>query len=526
MEIFFLSIFILLFTFPLEVHRWSIIFFFIIPIFFLFKKEIKVPKPSSLTSFFLLTLFLSALLNRFTYLSLLPLSYIIILISFYIFAIQMEKENLLKFTLFSSLPAIFYGFYQKFFLFSGYLNTVENLNNIPFLLKARMVERLKEGRVFSLSPLPTSFCFYLSIISILSLGIGFIERKKFKKILYFSLSSLSLILMIFTKSFGGIVGLFGGLFIFLFIIGEKDLKIFIVLLIISISIISMIFSLRLDTLSTKNPLTLRISNWKIAIKVISEHPIFGVGLNNYTSFSLPLAKERSEATKYVHNFFLQFFAEGGIFSFTLLILVLFDWFSKFSKRISSTPLEASVLGALFSILFFNLIDIGIFFESFGFLTIIIFSFFEGREGCLKIEGRKLFLFTFLFILFLIFPLWTYFTEELIQSANLNMGRDISLAEKKLILAKKINPFHPKIYSYLSFIESKKGNLPLSLQYIEKSISLYPFSHSFYFEKGRILLRMGRYIEAYISIREAEKLNPTFVPYRDERKKIEDLIFRK
>ncbi len=520
-----LFIFILIFLYPIEVQHWSVIFFFLIPFVFFIKKEIKIPRPSVLMLFFLTTLLVLTLLNRFTYLSLLPLSYIVLLISFYIFTFQIDKSSLLKFTVFASLPAIFYGFYQKFFLFPNYPISEEELEGLSLLTRVRIIERLKEERIFSLFPLPTSFCFFLSIIFLVSIGLALSEKKLRARIFYSSITLLSLILMIFTKSFGGIVGLFGGFFIFLFIIGKKDLKILMVLLIISIAIISTIFYLRLDTLSTKNPLTLRLSNWKIALKVISEHPFFGVGLNNYTSFSLPLARERSEATKYAHNFFLQFFAETGIFCFMLMILTIFIWFFRPFKNISSSSLEASVWGALFSILFYNLIDIGISFESFGFLTIILFSFVEGRESCFKIEGRNLFIFTLFFTVFLLFPLWTYITEELVQNANLNMGIDISSSEKKLILARKINPFNPKIYSYLSFMESKKGNLLSSLQYIEKSISLYPYSHSFYFEKSVILLKMRRYLEAYLSLREAEKLNPTFVPYRDERKKLEDFLFK-
>lgn len=520
-----LSLLILIFLYPLEIHSWSIIFFFVIPFIFLTKKEISIPKPSVLLSFFLITLILESLLNRFTYFSLIPLSYGVLLMVFYTFTLQIERLNLLKFTVFASLPAIFYGFYQKFFLFSGYLRKTEELKGLPFLMKARLVERLKEGRVFSLFSLPTSFCFFLSVISLISLGLALRERKKKEKIFYFSISILSSILMIFTKSFGGILGLSGGFFIFLFLMGRRDFRILMIALIISIAVISTIFYLRVDTLSTKNPLTLRISNWKIAIKVISEHFLFGVGLNNYTSFSLPFARERAEATKYAHNFFLQFFAETGVLCFVLLLLVLFQWLYKVLKEIGEDPLEASVWGGLFSLLLYNLIDIGVYFESFGFLTAILLSSVNRNFENFIIQNRKKFFFTLIFFILLLFPLWTYVTEEFIDVANMSIGNDILYAEKNLKLAKKINPFNPKVYSYLSFIESEKGDLQLSLEYIEKSNSLYPYSHSLHFERAKILLKMGRYLEAYFSLREAEKLNPAFIPYRDERKKLEDFLFR-
>ncbi|GEM_PF-3287728 len=521
-----LFILILLFLYPTEVHKWSVLLFSLIPLFFLKEKEIKIPKLNLLLFLFFTTLISSLLLNRFTYFSLLPLSSIVLLTSFYIFTLQIEKIDLLKFTVFASLPSIFYGYYQKFFLFKSYLTNLENrVKGNPTLTDLRMMERLKEGRVFSLFPLPTSFCFFLSIIFLFSIGIALSEKRIRGKIFYFSIALLSLILMIFTKSFGGILGLSGGFFIFLFIIGRKDLKILLILLIISIAIMSTIFYLRFETLSTKNPLTLRISNWKIALRVISEHPLFGVGFGNYTSFSLPLAKERSEATKYAHNFFLQFFAEGGIFCFIFLIFLLFGWFKEVLKSISISAMDASVGGAIFSILLYNFIDIGIFFETFGFLTMLIFSFFAKEESIIRIQGRKKLLFTLFLFAILFFPFWTYLTEEFLQRANLNFGEDISYSEKILVLAKKINPFNPKVYSYLSFIESKKGNISLSLDYIDKSISLYPYSHSLYHEKSIILLKMRRYLEAYFSLREAEKLNPSFIPYRDERKNLEDFLFR-
>lgn len=518
-------IWVLIFLYPLEIHPWGVLFFFIIPFLFTIKKEIYYQKPSKLFTFFIIVFLAEALLNRFSYFSLLTLSYGALLLIFYTFTLQIEKTELLKFTIIASLPAILYGFYQKFFLFSKYLMEAENLKDFSPLIKVRMVERLKEGRVFSLFPLPTSFCFFLSVISLISFGLALWERGKKEKIFYFSLTALSAVLMIFTKSFGGIVGLSGGFFIFLFLIGKRDLRILIILLIISIAIISTIFYLRLDTFSTKNPLILRISNWKLALKIISEHPFFGVGLNNYSSFALSLAKERAEATKYAHNFFLQFLAETGIFCFVLFLLTFSWWFYRALKTISDTPLEASVWGALFSLFLYNLIDIGIFFESFGFLTMILLSFINRKFDFSIIKGEKKILFSFILFIPLLFPLWTYFTEEFIDRANLTLGNDILYAEKNLKLAERINPFNPKVYSYLSFIESEKGNLPLSLKHIERSISLYPYSHSLHFERSKILLKMGRYLEAYFSLREAERLNPTFIPYREERKKLEDFLFR-
>lgn len=521
-----LFIFILLFLYPAEVHKWSALLFFLIPVFFFIRNEIKIPKPSILLAFFLVTFLLLSLLNRLTYFSLVYLSYTVILISFFIFAFQLEKVEILKLTVLASLPAIFYGYYQKFFLFQDYLsNFNEKLKGFPHLAGSRIIERLKEGRVFSLFPLPTSFCFFLSIIFLFSIGIAFSQNKLKKKIFYLSIALLSLILMIFTKSFGGILGLSGGFFLFLFITGKKDLKILLILLIISIAIISTIFYLRFDTLSTKNPLTLRLSNWKIALRVISEHPLFGVGFGNFPSFSLPFAKERFEATKYAHNFFLHFFAEGGIFCIIFLLAVLFEWFDKVSKNISSTPLEASVWGALFSIFLYNFIDIGIFFESFGFLTMLIFSFLLKGENFLRIQGGKKLLFALSLFAILLFPSWTYLTEELLQRANLSFGENLAYSERILLLTKKINPFNPKVYSYLSFVESKKGNLLLSLEYLDRSISLYPYSHSLYYERSIILLKMRRHLEAYFFLKEAENMNPSFIPYRNERKDLEDFLFR-
>ncbi len=426
------------------------------------------------------------------------------------------------------MPSIIYGFYQKILLFSSdNLIPKEALKGLSFLTQARIIERLKEERVFSFFPLPTSFCSFLSVISLISIGLGIYSKDLKTKFFYFIVSFLSLILMVFTKSFGGIAGFFAGFFLFLFIMGKKDIKILIILAIIAISIISVVIYLRLDTLTTKNPVTLRLLNWNLALKVISFHPFFGVGLNNYLSFSLSLAKERVESSRYAHNFFLQFTAETGVLCTILLLILLINWTLSRVKDIKNEPVEASLWGAFVSILFYNMVDIGIYFESFGFLFLIIISSLSKREELLKeIKGRNVLLFSLLILCLLLFPIWTYFTEELIQSAGFELKDDISKAEKKLIFAMKINPFHPRIYSYLSFVESRKGNFPLSLEYLEKSISLYPFSHSLYFERGIILLKLGESFKAYLSFREAEKLNPSFISYKDEIKKLEDLIFKR
>ncbi|MGQ9619308.1 MAG: O-antigen ligase family protein [Candidatus Aminicenantia bacterium] len=358
------------------------------------------------------------------------------------------------------------------------------------------------------------------------IGLGSAEKKFKLKIFYYSMTVLSLILMVFTKSFGGILGFLAGFFLLMFLIGKRDLRILLIILTISVSIFSTIVYLRIETLETKNPLTLRLLNWNLAMRVISQHPFFGVGLGNYPSFSLQLAKKRTEATKYAHSFFLQLTAETGILCALLLFIVIFEWFRKRVKLISIDYCEAGVWSAILSLLIYNLIDIGIYFESFGILTVILISYLSNRNDYFEIRRLGKIIFSSALTIMIIFSCWVYITEDLIQKVSFEMGGDLSLAERHLIFTRKINPFNPKIYSYHSFIESKKDHLGSALEYIEKSISLYPYSHSLYYERGVIYLKLGEPIKAYLSIREAEKFNPTFSPYMEERKKLEDFLFRR
>jgi O-antigen ligase len=73
----------------------------------------------------------------------------------------------------------------------------------------------------------------------------------------------------------------------------------------------------------------RSSLWTVAVRVIEDHPIAGVGLNNFVAVSADYVREPgalsrvrriAEAPQFVHNMYLHLLAENGVIGFALYML--------------------------------------------------------------------------------------------------------------------------------------------------------------------------------------------------------------
>ncbi|OIO36573.1 MAG: hypothetical protein AUJ74_01725 [Candidatus Omnitrophica bacterium CG1_02_44_16] len=197
--------------------------------------------------------------------------------------------------------------YALRWLIGGLFPTLDYLRGLG-ITEGFAVEYLSRGRAFVPFPTPAALAGYLILFAPLSAAL-LLETGKNKLKNYFALSVVILtsIALLATQSIGGFLSLVLSLIIFLYTRKKGPSKkiIFPVLCgLISCGLI--LFFLRNSSNYDFNTpifsLTNRLSYWREAINVISQHPLAGVGLGNY-----PFFKSISP-----HNSYLQIWAEIGI----------------------------------------------------------------------------------------------------------------------------------------------------------------------------------------------------------------------
>jgi len=114
-----------------------------------------------------------------------------------------------------------------------------------------------------------------------------------------------------------------------------------------------------------NSIVQRINFIRLALKIIKEHPLSGVGMGNFGDSYMRLRGTRDIRTNYAHNFILQTQAEIGILGSMGLILLILAFIRDVSSCMKDPKqkyvfLKAGLLCSGVSFLLHNLIDISFF----------------------------------------------------------------------------------------------------------------------------------------------------------------------
>ncbi len=175
----------------------------------------------------------------------------------------------------------------------------------------------------------------MAIFFILSFGQTFISSlSTFKRILAFCVSSILFLAILPTNARQALMILFFGIFlILLFKAYEFDKKISYIFGIVGFtaSIVAVLGTLQIGPLSDllyKQSISVRGFYWRAGIEIFKDHPLFGVGVDNYGAFfkqyreaQYPLNYGFSITSSAAHNVFIQNFATGGVFVGTLYLLL-------------------------------------------------------------------------------------------------------------------------------------------------------------------------------------------------------------
>ncbi|MFH0940854.1 MAG: O-antigen ligase family protein [Candidatus Omnitrophota bacterium] len=215
-----------------------------------------------------------------------------------------ERKCLLKILI---LSCALVSFYALHWLIGGLFSTLDYLHNCG-ITEGFAVEYLSRGRAFVPFPTPSALAGYLILLAPLSATLILETGKNtLKNSVSLLAVALTYIALLATQSIGAFLSLTLSVVIFLYARKKRPPKRIILLILCGLILSGLIlFFLRNNSLYIFNTpifsLSNRLSYWREAINVISQHPLAGVGLGNY-----PFFKSISP-----HNSYLQIWAEMGI----------------------------------------------------------------------------------------------------------------------------------------------------------------------------------------------------------------------
>lgn len=235
-----------------------------------------------------------------------------------------DRKKLVQVIIFSGLAVSFIAIYQYFFGFKHLSDYLKNNN----LLIPSAVDYIQRKRVFMPFLTPNALGGYLAMIIMLAL----INQRKI-------LILPMLLALLFTKSLGALFSLLAGLVVLRCLSGrfrKKDIYFISGLFLLTV----VIFVLRNTTpkghLAPIFSTMMRLNYWQEALKIIIQHPFFGVGPGNFNS----------ALSRYAHNAYLQIWSETGIAGLLSFIWIICAVLKSCLKQLKNPPNQAQLAGLI------------------------------------------------------------------------------------------------------------------------------------------------------------------------------------
>lgn len=231
-------------------------------------------------------------------------------------------------------------------------------------------QELALGRISGVYNSANSLALYLAPISLLSFSF-FIQSKKKEKIWFLALFIFLSIIVILTRSRGGMIAQLLSLIVFTYIVLASKIAIlrkywYIVPGIVTSLIIFFLVQVYQnynfiphqygEPYTQGDTIQIRYFIWAGTINMLKDHPIWGAGLNGFKTlysnqYRLPQFQEQFQ---YPHNLILTFWAETGLHGLFVFLLIIVSAYGLLMRNL--TMLKFKIVGAgLLSILSYWLI---------------------------------------------------------------------------------------------------------------------------------------------------------------------------
>lgn len=262
---------------------------------------------------------------------------------------------------------------------------------------------IAQGRISGVYNSANSLALFLGPISVLALGQFVLSKKIAKKVLFFGLFVLFTLIMVWSRSRGGLLGELGAIAIFAYTVITLKFKflkkIWYMVPLTCFLVIALFFyqiyqSYNFFPIEHGKPYTagdtlqIRFFIWMGTVNLLKDNPIFGAGLNGFKTvysnqYRLP---EYQEQFQYPHNILLTIWSELGIYGLFIFLLILTSCFGLVIRKITthSQPVFGAVLiGMLSYWIIHGMVDVPYFKNDLSLEFWVVVALFESWSNIKK-----------------------------------------------------------------------------------------------------------------------------------------------
>ncbi|MCG2712357.1 MAG: O-antigen ligase family protein [Candidatus Omnitrophica bacterium] len=273
-----------------------------------------------------------------------------------------------------------------------------------------------------------------------------------------------------------------------------------------------------DFKNPQNSFSQRVYYWQSGLKMISEHPVAGIGAGNFRTVYPRFKNANANETIYTHNSYIQIWAESGFAALAFFLLFVFIVFRSALKR-RPEPIDAGIIAGCFAVLLHNFTDYSLFVNQSGHIWwILLGCVLSGSEHDLKIIERSTRQSLFLRMSYLIFSIFLLFNAFLFYQSERSIKESVMFFKNRqfnssIISAYKAlrcKPNNDLAYYILArnFRVIEVGKLsPKALNNYKQAISLNKNYAFYYFELAEYFFSHNKIDSARRFIRLAIKFYP-------------------
>ena len=464
--------------------------------------------------------------------------YLLFFILFIVFSKRFSSLHIKPFLVFTTIAASIislYGIYQHFF---GFKMLARFLGESGSLFPEIFLRKVESGRVFSTFALPAALAGFLLMTIPLTLFLVVISQSRRSRVFYLFLLIIQSVGLFLSFSLGALIALFLSLLVVIWFKFRRRLSMVIALSSVFVVAAFIFFSYRNIALSrfldTDSPLILRWGNWKAALLMIRDHPLFGVG---NASFGIAFSQYREwwmNESHFAHDSFLQIVAENGLFALPFLAIFLFLLLKgavNAENGRASQSLKPFVSFSCLTFIFHNLFDFTFYLPSVAFLFFSLCGLAlstaprEDGERRRFLDTSRLIFITLVTLSFLFF-ISSFLGDSCFESARRSRERgDFQRTDALLMRAKIFNPLKSEYRIYRAQLlvdaDNDAKDQVTALDEARSAISLDPSIPYYYKVLSDISVLRGEPIGAYSAIAKASELYPADESYR----KRKDLLWK-
>ncbi len=338
--------------------------------------------------------------------------------------------------------------------------------------------------------------------------------------------------LILTSSRGGWLSMGGGLIIFTFLnfkrilIQFKPLMLMIVVLLLTFPLIAKsptitqkVKTIQADVRKETRTVSgnLRVTVWQNSLRMIRDHPFFGVGPGAFGSAYYAYQTDPWLYSRYAHNHFLHIASELGIPGFIFFSSILVTALVlgiKERKNLTDekrNPLFVGVVVGLFASLLHAFLDFDwstiALFSVFWIFLSVFFASLAHKDNIIEITGVKKLLYILPLAMLIISSILLFADKQYKKAYAFFANGDVKSSERNINKALQFNSLDAEYYIFLGELRIYQNRQNDAKDLYMKAISLSPLNSEIFYRIGALEFNKKNYKEARRWFEKAVKLNP-------------------